>query len=185
MPVRPLVLYPDRRLRLKAQPVTEWNDSAPALAADVIDTMRAVGAVGLTASHIGDLRRLVVIRLEPADLPRTFVNPEVVWASPERAAHTEGSVSMPGATEQIERRLWCGSATRTCPGLSARKRHTAFGLRACSMRLISWMACSGSTACRGSNATASSSALRSCAEPTQHSPDALSVAARQMRTTAR
>ena len=103
MPVRPLVLYPDRRLRLKAQPVTEWNDSAPALAADVIDTMRAVGAVGLTASHIGDLRRLVVIRLEPAVEPRTYVNPEVVWASPERAAHTEGSVSMPGVTEEIER----------------------------------------------------------------------------------
>jgi peptide deformylase len=27
----------------------------------------------------------------------------VLWASPERAAHTEGSVSMPGVTEQIER----------------------------------------------------------------------------------
>ena len=103
MPARPLVLYPDRRLWLKAQPITEWNDSVPALAADVIDTMRAVGAVGLTASHIGDLRHLVVIRLEPADEPRTYVNPEVLWASPERAAHTEGSVSMPGVTEQIER----------------------------------------------------------------------------------
>ena len=102
MPVRPLVLYPDRRLRLKAQPVTEWNDSVPALAADVIDTMRAVGAVGLTASHIGDLRRLVVIRLEPIK-PHTYFNPEVVWASPERASHTEGSVSMPGVTEEIER----------------------------------------------------------------------------------
>jgi peptide deformylase len=103
VPVRPLLLYPDRRLRLKAQPVTEWNDSVQALAADVIDTMRAVGAVGLTASHIGNLRRLVVIELEPADLPRTFVDPEVVWASPEQAVHTEGSVSMPGVTEEIER----------------------------------------------------------------------------------
>ena len=103
MTAQPLVLYPDRRLWLKAQPVTEWNDSVPALAADVMDTMRAVGAVGLTASHIGDLRRLVVIRLEPAHEPRTYVNPEVVWASPDRASYTEGSVSMPGVTEQIER----------------------------------------------------------------------------------
>ncbi len=103
MPARPLVLYPDRRLWLKAQPITEWNDSVPVLASNVIDTMHTVGAIGLTASHIGDLRRLVVIRLEPAVEPRTYVNPEVVWASPERAAHTEGSVSMPGVTEQIER----------------------------------------------------------------------------------
>ena len=103
MPVRPLLLYPDRRLWLKAQPVTEWNNSVPALAADVVETMRAVGAVGLTASHIGDQRRLMVIRLEPADLPRTYIDPEVVWASPERAVHTEGSVSMPGVTEEIER----------------------------------------------------------------------------------
>src|SRR3954451_20711835 len=87
----------------KAQPVTEGNDRVPALAGDVIETMRAVGAVGLTASHIGDLRRLVVIRLDPADEPRTYVNPELVWASPERAAHTEGSVSMPGVSEQIKR----------------------------------------------------------------------------------
>ena len=103
MPVRPLVLYPDRRLWLKAQAVTEWNNSVPALAGDVVETMRAAGAVGLTASHIGDQRRLIVIRLDPADEPRTYVNPEVVWASPERAVHTEGSVSMPGVTEQIER----------------------------------------------------------------------------------
>ena len=44
-----------------------------------------------------------MIRLDPADEPRTYVNPEVAWASTERAVHTEGSVSMPGVTEQIER----------------------------------------------------------------------------------
>ena len=81
MPARPLVLYPDRRLWLKAQPITEWNDSVPALAADVIETMRAVGAVGLTASHIGDLRRLMVIGSIP-QTSRDVRNPEVVWASP-------------------------------------------------------------------------------------------------------
>ena len=103
MPARSLVLYPDRRLWLKAQPVTAWNDCVPVLGADVIDTMHTVGAIGLTALHIGVLRRLVVIRLEPADEPRTYVNPEIVWSSPDRAAHTEGSVSMPGVSEEIER----------------------------------------------------------------------------------
>ena len=100
---RPLVFYPDRRLWLKAQPITAWNDDVQALARDVLDTMTAVAAVGLTAPHIGNLRRLLVLRLEPKDEPRAYVNPEVIWTSPERAVHTEGSVSMPGVTEQVER----------------------------------------------------------------------------------
>ena len=100
---RPLVFYPDRRLWLKAQPITECDHDLQALARDVLDTMTAVAAVGLSASHVGDLRRLVVIRLEPRDEARAYVNPEVVWTSPERAVHTEGSVSMPGVTEPIER----------------------------------------------------------------------------------
>ena len=100
---RPLVFYPDRRLWLKAQPVSEWDHDLQALARDVLDTMTAVAAVGLTASHVGDLRRLVVLRLEPRDEPRTYGNPEVIWTSSEWAVHTEGSVSMPGVTEQVER----------------------------------------------------------------------------------
>jgi peptide deformylase len=100
---RPLVLYPDPRLRQKAEPVSEWNDTLEALAQDVLNTMNAVAAVGLTAVHIGVLVRLVVIRLEPGVEPRTYVNPEVMWRSAEVASHTEGSVSMPGVTEVVER----------------------------------------------------------------------------------
>lgn len=65
--------------------------------------MNAVSAVGLTAVHIGVPSRLVVIRLEPGAKPRTYVNPEVTWRSAELAAHTEGSVSLPGVTEIVER----------------------------------------------------------------------------------
>lgn len=65
--------------------------------------MIAVSAVGLTAMHIGVPARLVVICLEPGAEPRTYVNPEVMWRAGEVASHTEGSVSMPGVTEVVER----------------------------------------------------------------------------------
>jgi peptide deformylase len=65
--------------------------------------MNAVSAVGLTAVHIGVPARLVVIRLDPEAEPRIYVNPEVTWRSGEVASHTEGSVSMPGVTEAVER----------------------------------------------------------------------------------
>ncbi len=35
--------------------------------------------------------------------PRSFVNPEIIWQSSETVRHSEGSVSMPGVTEEVER----------------------------------------------------------------------------------
>ena len=37
------------------------------------------------------------------DSARTYVNPKIDWASTETVRHQEGSVSMPGVTEEIER----------------------------------------------------------------------------------
>ncbi|WP_204332960.1 peptide deformylase, partial [Klebsiella pneumoniae] len=53
MPARPLITYPDARLRLKALPVDVVDDAVRELARDILDTMAAVSAVGLTAPHIG------------------------------------------------------------------------------------------------------------------------------------
>ena len=103
MTVRPLLLYPDAGLRRPAEPVAAFDASLAALAADLLDTLRAVGAIGLTAPHIGVPRRLVVIRLQPDEPHAHYVNPEIVWASPERALVDEGSVSMPGVIEPVER----------------------------------------------------------------------------------
>ena len=37
------------------------------------------------------------------DGARTYVNPEIVWASSETIVHQEGSVSMPGVNDDVER----------------------------------------------------------------------------------
>ena len=68
-----------------------------------MDTLRAASAIGITATHIGVLKRLAVIELAAADGVRTYVNPEIVWASADMIRQEEGSVSMPGVTEEIER----------------------------------------------------------------------------------
>jgi peptide deformylase len=52
---------------------------------------------------VGVLKRLVVIQLEPASPPQFYVNPKIVRVSDETIRHTEGSVSMPGVTEEIVR----------------------------------------------------------------------------------
>jgi len=103
LPARALITYPDPRLRLKAMPVDIVDDAVRALARDILDTMTVVSAIGLTGPHIGALQRVVVIRLAATAEALTYVDPQVVWASPETAVHDEGSVSMPGVMEAVER----------------------------------------------------------------------------------
>ena len=116
MPVRPLVLFPDPRLREAAAAISTFGPEAEGLAQDVVDTLGAVSAIGLTAPHIGVLQRIVAIRLEPGAETRVYVNPAVTWASPETAAHEEGSVSMPGIRETILRPARVRISFRTLAG---------------------------------------------------------------------
>ncbi|WOJ89990.1 peptide deformylase [Methylocapsa polymorpha] len=103
MTVRPIVKFPDPRLRAIAESVTSFDADLHSLAADLLDTMRAASGVGITAPHIGVPKRLVVIELLAPNGARTYVNPTIIWASPEMIRHQEGSVSMPGVMEEVER----------------------------------------------------------------------------------
>ncbi len=102
MAILPILRFPDPRLRAVAEPVERFGGELRQLAADLLETMRAAPGVGITAPHVGLPLRLVVLELTPGDV-RTYANPQILWASPETSRATEGSVSMPGVTEEIER----------------------------------------------------------------------------------
>ena len=102
MAVRQIIRFPDPRLRVAAEPVTRFDADLRSLADDLLETMRAAPGLGITAPHIGVSLRLVVLELEPGKVG-FYVNPEVVEASSDTIRQTEGSVSMPGVTEEIER----------------------------------------------------------------------------------
>jgi peptide deformylase len=103
MPIRPIIRYPDPRLALPAQPVAVFDGALRDLASDLLETMHAAPGIGITAPHIGIPLRVVVLDLDPIDGARTYVNPEIIWASPETILHQEGSVSMPGVNDDIRR----------------------------------------------------------------------------------
>lgn len=102
MTVRPIVSYPDKRLRAVADPVTLFDSALQELGTDLLDTMRAAPGIGITAPHIGIAMRLVVLELAEAG-PKFYVNPQILWASEEKIHHQEGSVSMPGVVDEVER----------------------------------------------------------------------------------
>jgi peptide deformylase len=103
MPIRPIVRYPDPRLALPAKPVTVFDGALRELARDLLETMHAAPGIGITAPHIGIALRVVVLDLDRNEGARTYVNPEIIRASPEMIMHREGSVSMPGVHDDIER----------------------------------------------------------------------------------
>ena len=101
MTIRTIIRYPDPRLARPAQPVTSFDGALRDLAQDLLETMRAAPGIGITAPQIGVSLRVVVLDLD--DGPRTYVNPEIVWTSPEMIQHREGSVSMPGVNDEVTR----------------------------------------------------------------------------------
>jgi peptide deformylase len=102
MAVREILGFPDPGLRAVAEHVRSFDDELRSLANDLLETMRAAPGIGMTAPHVGVPRRLVVIEL-PGEAACFYVNPQIDWVSAELVRHTEGSVSMPGVTDEVER----------------------------------------------------------------------------------
>ena len=103
MAILPILRYPDPRLRLPCKAIETFDERLATLAGDLADPMRAAPGIGITAAHAGVLERLTVIELDGPASQRIYVNLEITWFSPEQQRHTEGSVSMPGVTDEIER----------------------------------------------------------------------------------
>ena len=102
MAIRPILPYPHPGLATMCQPVETFDATLEALVQDLVDTMRAAPGVGITAAHIGVAQRVFVLELTPGNL-RTYINAEITKTSTETMRHMEGSVSMPGFTEEVER----------------------------------------------------------------------------------
>ncbi len=106
MSIRPILVLPDKRLRLVCEPVKHIDDHIRALVADMFETMYAAPGVGLAAIQLGVPKRVVIVDATRGDEekhPLTLVNPEIVWASEEQAIHEEGCLSIPDYLDEVER----------------------------------------------------------------------------------
>ena len=106
MPIRPLVVLPDPRLRLKSEPVGAVSDEIRTLAQDMLDTMYDAPGVGLAAIQIGVPKRVITMDVSKSETernPLVLINPDVVWASEETRVYEEGCLSIPEYYEEVER----------------------------------------------------------------------------------
>ena len=104
MPILHILRYPDPRLHTVAKPVAAVGSELQPLIDNMLETMYDAQGIGLAATQVDVHQRLVVIDVSEAhDQPLVLINPEIVWASPERQKGDEGCLSVPGIYDGVER----------------------------------------------------------------------------------
>src|SRR5246127_314602 len=106
MALRDILKIPEKRLRRVSEPVKRVDAGIRALAEDMFETMYDAPGIGLAAIQIGVRKRVVIMDLAKKDEPKNpqvFINPEILWASAEKASYEEGCLSIPEFYEEVER----------------------------------------------------------------------------------
>ena len=99
-----VLCYPDPRLHKVAKPVAQVDARIKKIVADMADTMYEAPGVGLAATQVDIHERIVVIDVsdEQNEL-MVFINPEIIWSSPEKKSWREGCLSVPEFYDEVER----------------------------------------------------------------------------------
>jgi peptide deformylase len=93
----------DPVLRATALPVERFDDALKAEIERMGELMHDALGVGLAATQLGVLHRVLVYRTDPEDPITALVNPVLEWTSEELALADEGCLSLPGVHVEVER----------------------------------------------------------------------------------
>jgi peptide deformylase len=107
MALRPVLQFPDRRLKQVSEPVARVTEEIRELARDMLEVMYDEPGIGLAAAQLGVPVRLIVVDVgwneEGGERnPRVLVNPEIVEASG-TITWNEGCLSVPDFQAEVER----------------------------------------------------------------------------------
>jgi len=122
MSILPIYLFGTKILKQKANPINSIDDSAIQLIYNMFETMHKANGIGLAATQVGDLRRVITVdisdvtesnaegEMEDAahptspDLPKTLalINPEIIGEEGEWTIE-EGCLSIPNVRGEVQR----------------------------------------------------------------------------------
>jgi peptide deformylase len=97
--------FGDPVLRSPASPIEEFGADLAAEAERMVAIMHDALGVGLAATQLGVMRRLLVFQAGPDATPTALVNPEIEWSSDDLETAEEGCLSLPGVVVDVERPL--------------------------------------------------------------------------------
>ena len=102
MALRKIRTEGDDVLRMQCKPVKEINHNVHMLINDMFDTMYEANGVGLAAPQIGIVKQIVVIDDTEGNV-LALINPKLEQIGTEMQTSTEGCLSLPGYSGQVER----------------------------------------------------------------------------------
>lgn len=106
MSIRPILHFPDERLRIESQPVDQVDDTIRQLIDDMFETMYEAPGIGLAAPQVNVFQRVIVIDIsEDKSAPLAFINPELLETRGVEQME-EGCLSVPGIYETVQRADW-------------------------------------------------------------------------------
>jgi peptide deformylase len=124
-----VVKFGDPVLKSVASPISDFGPQLRAEVERMIAIMRDGTGVGLAATQVGILRRVLVLQAGHDSEPTALINPKVEWLSGEAVVAEEGCLSLPGVSMDVERPLHArfggfdvegGTVTIEASGLEAR-----------------------------------------------------------------
>jgi peptide deformylase len=95
--------FGDPVLRTRARPVERFDDALRAEVQRMGELMHDAIGVGLAATQVGVLHRLLVYQVHPQAPVCALVNPEIEWSGRERETMGEGCLSLPKVWLEVER----------------------------------------------------------------------------------
>ena len=95
--------FGDPVLRARARPVEVFDEGLREEIARMGALMDDALGIGLAATQLGTLHRVLVYRVEHDSPVNALVNPELEWAGKEKEWMEEGCLSLPGVHVDVER----------------------------------------------------------------------------------
>jgi peptide deformylase len=97
--------YGDPVLRSRALEIDRFDERLVEEARRMGQVMNDALGIGLAATQVGAMHRVLVYRVEPDSPVAALVNPEIEWRSAEEETAEEGCLSLPGVLVDVERPL--------------------------------------------------------------------------------
>ncbi len=95
--------FGDPVLKSKARPVERFDDELRTEIEQMGQLMADSLGIGLAATQLGKLHRVLVYRVEPDSPVNAVVNPEIEWSGEELEAAEEGCLSLQGVLVDVAR----------------------------------------------------------------------------------
>ncbi|MGB2711748.1 MAG: peptide deformylase [Conexibacter sp.] len=95
--------FGDPVLKSRARPVERFDDELRTEIEQMGRIMEDSLGIGLAATQLGKLHRVLVYRVEPDSPINAVVNPEIEWSGDELESAEEGCLSLEGVVVEVER----------------------------------------------------------------------------------